>query len=154
MERAYAAGLVPVLCDRTLIKESLVNILVNAYEALEGRGTITVSAECVTARAYVEAKEGAKSPTTSLEHGAPGGSDRLLVVRIADTGPGIPPELLDRIFYPFFTTKPSGSGIGLPSARKAVESHGGWLDVESEPGRGTNFIMKLPVGGRTSGASA
>ena len=121
---------------------------------MEGRGTITVSAECVTARAYVEAKEGGKGPAAPGERGAPDGSDRLLVVRIGDTGPGIPPELLDRIFYPFFTTKPAGSGIGLASARKAVESHGGWLDVESEPGRGTTFIMKLPVGGRTSGASA
>src|SRR5207247_9495449 len=81
VERAYAAGLVPVLCDRTLIKESLVNILVNAYEAMEGRGTITVSAACVPARAYVEAKEGAKSPAVSLEPGAPDGSDRLLVLR-------------------------------------------------------------------------
>jgi PAS domain S-box-containing protein len=150
VERTYAAGLVPVLCDRTLINDSLVNILVNAYEAMEGRGTITVSAECVAARA----KERATGVVAPSADGARDDSERILVVRIADTGPGIPPQLRDRIFYPFFTTKPQGSGIGLASARKAVESHGGWLDVESEPGQGTTFIMKLPLGGRTSGANA
>jgi len=138
VERRYAAELPAVACDKTLILESLVNILVNAYEALGGRGTITVAAECVSSRT------GADSATASLE--------RLLVIRITDSGPGVPPELIDRIFYPFFTTKTSGSGIGLASARKAVESHGGWLDVESEPGKSTTFTMKLPVAGAASGA--
>ena len=70
--RAYAAaGLVPVHCDRTLIKESLVNILVNAYEAMEGPGTITVSAECVPARAYVEPSERGNGPAAPHATGAP-----------------------------------------------------------------------------------
>ena len=79
----------------------------------------------------------------------PGGAgeapEHCLLVRVSDTGPGIPADLRDRIFYPFFTTKTSGSGIGLAMARKVVESHGGWLDVESEPGRGATFILKIPV---------
>jgi signal transduction histidine kinase len=130
VERHYAADLPTVKCDRALIRESLINILVNAYESLGGRGSITLSIECAR------------------------GAERVLVIRITDSGPGVPPELIDRIFYPFFTTKTNGSGIGLASARKAVESHGGWLDVESELGRSTTFIMKLPVAGAASGAHA
>jgi len=140
IERCYPDDLLVIACDRALILESLVNILVNAYEALGGRGTITVAAESTSPRTAGDA--------------APGSADRQLVVRITDSGPGVPPELIDRIFYPFFTTKTSGSGIGLASARKAVESHGGWLDVESEPGKGTTFTMKLPVAGAASGARA
>ena len=139
VDRHYASDLAQVSCDRSLIRESLINILVNAYEALDGRGTIAVSAECAI-------------PRTGTDPAA--GADRILVIRISDSGPGVPPELLDRIFYPFFTTKTNGAGIGLASARKAVESHGGWLDVESDPGLSTTFTMKLPVAGADSGAHA
>jgi len=140
VERRYGAGLTHVACDRSLIRESLINILVNAYEALDGHGTISVSAECAYLRPGGDAAAGA--------------AERLLIIRISDSGPGVPPELIDRIFYPFFTTKTSGSGIGLASARKAVESHGGWLDVESEPGKSTTFTLKLPVAGAATGARA
>ena len=131
--RAYEPGRMEILCDRTLIKESLVNLLVNAYEALEGRGAITVSAEPVPPR------------PSSLQDEEPLTGERHALLRISDTGPGIPAHLIDRIFFPFFTTKTTGSGIGLAMVRKVVESHGGWLDVESEPGKGTTFTLKLPL---------
>ncbi|HEV8397110.1 MAG TPA: ATP-binding protein, partial [Vicinamibacterales bacterium] len=68
-------------------------------------------------------------------------------VEIADTGRGIPPEILSRIFEPFFTTKPAGegTGLGLSLCRSIVEEHGGTITVESVPGRGTTFGVELPV---------
>jgi signal transduction histidine kinase len=64
---------------------------------------------------------------------------------VADTGPGIPPELRRRVFDMHFTTKTSGTGIGLYVARSVTEAHGGELEVETEPGRGTLFRFRLPL---------
>ncbi|HEV8375975.1 MAG TPA: ATP-binding protein [Candidatus Polarisedimenticolia bacterium] len=78
--------------------------------------------------------------------------DSYAVVRITDTGKGIPEEVHDRLFYPFFTTKQTGSGVGLPLARKIVDGHQGILDFESQVGRGSTFIVKLPLVTRHDGA--
>jgi signal transduction histidine kinase len=59
----------------------------------------------------------------------------------------MPPEVLRRIFHPFFTTKEEGSGLGVPAAQKILDAHGGSLDVRSEPGRGTTFIVLVPAFG-------
>jgi signal transduction histidine kinase len=67
------------------------------------------------------------------------------VVSIADSGPGIPPGLRERIFYPFFTTKDAGSGVGLAKAQKIVTSHGGSIELESAPGAGATFRVRLPA---------
>jgi two-component system NtrC family sensor kinase len=66
-------------------------------------------------------------------------------IKISDDGCGIPEEVLGKIFYPFFTTKERGSGIGLAIAQKIIDSHRGSIDVESEVGRGTTFTVKLPL---------
>ena len=73
--------------------------------------------------------------------------DERVVIAVADTGPGIPPEVQGRIFEPFFSTKPvgEGTGLGLPLCQGIVESHGGTLRVESRPGEGATFIIELPV---------
>ncbi|HMC82596.1 MAG TPA: ATP-binding protein, partial [Candidatus Polarisedimenticolia bacterium] len=68
-----------------------------------------------------------------------------IVIRVRDSGPGIPPKIRERLFFPFFTSKPGGSGMGLAVARKIVESHHGILDVDSGTGRGATFIVKLPL---------
>jgi signal transduction histidine kinase len=109
-------GLPRVNADPTLLRQVLVNLLLNGVEAIEGEGRITVGAE------------------TRGSH---------VVLRVSDTGRGIPPELRDRIWDMYFTTKPSGIGMGLPIARRIVEAHGGKIEFESDGG--TTFRVFLPV---------
>ena len=71
----------------------------------------------------------------------------MLEIEIVDNGPGIPPDLIDRIFSPFFTTKPQGTGLGLAIVRKIVDAHDGRIDVSVGPKTGTRFVVTLPVNG-------
>jgi signal transduction histidine kinase len=80
--------------------------------------------------------------TLTLIGRADGGSVCLDVI---DTGCGMTPDVLANLFQPFHTTKKTGTGLGLPTARKVVVAHGGSLDVQSEPGRGTKFTVRLPA---------
>jgi signal transduction histidine kinase len=66
-------------------------------------------------------------------------------IRVCDDGDGIAPEIIDRIFDPFFTTKPDGTGLGLAITRRIVEGHGGAIRFETAPGKGTTFIIRLPI---------
>ena len=68
-----------------------------------------------------------------------------MVIQVSDDGPGLPPEMVDRMFTPFFTTKAQGSGLGLAIIRKIVDAHDGRIDVSSAPGLGTRFTVTLPV---------
>jgi signal transduction histidine kinase len=74
-----------------------------------------------------------------------------VVVEVADEGPGMPPDVADRVFSPFFTTKPQGSGLGLSIVRKIVDAHDGSIDLETAPGRGTVIRVTLPVRGSEEG---
>lgn len=114
------ADLPMVEVDRELIKQGLLNLLLNAVQAMPQGGTITLQAV--------------------PEPGA-------IAVSVIDTGPGISPDLRSRIFEPFFTTRSGGSGLGLPLLRRIVEAHGGEVQVESEPGHGTKFTVRLPTAG-------
>ena len=133
-----------MFCDGPLIKEGIVNILVNAYEAVGGKGTITVSVASASGKPQIEGVAEHR-PAPQGKTPSDGAPERLLVIRVQDTGPGIPPGLRDRVFLPFFSTKARGSGIGLAAARKVVEAHGGWIDVESEPQQGAAFVIKVPM---------
>jgi signal transduction histidine kinase len=64
---------------------------------------------------------------------------------LIDTGKGMPPEVVAKVFQPFFSTKPGGTGLGLPTARKIIVAHGGTIDVQSEVGHGTKFTIRLPA---------
>lgn len=111
-----------VTVNRTRIEQILVNLLVNAVDAIgEQRGTITMRTRLDEATSRV-------------------------VCEVTDSGCGIPPDQLDKIFLPFFTTKPEdrGTGLGLPVAREIVESYGGELNVRSVVGEGTTFTFCLP----------
>jgi CheY-like chemotaxis protein len=121
--------------DPTQLQQVLMNLCVNARDAMPEGGVLTLRLENVRldeagARVHVKARPG---PYT--------------VMSVQDTGVGIPPELLDKIFDPFFTTKPvgQGTGLGLATVLGIVESHGGFVTVESEVGRGSTFAVYLPA---------
>ena len=73
---------------------------------------------------------------------------RWIVLDVIDTGVGMTEEVRARIFDAFFSTRPAGSGLGLPTARKIIEAHGGTIQVQSEPGKGSQFTVRLPVSER------
>lgn len=108
------------------------NLLTNAYEALEGTGRITISARVVPRGPRVP---GAHEPDPRM----------TLLVEVADSGPGIAPDIAERIFDPFFTTKVTGSGLGLAIVRKIIDAHNGRLDLRTAPGEGTVIAIALPV---------
>lgn len=106
-----------VQMDVPHIKSVLINLIFNAAEAFKEHGTIRINL-----------KE----------------SGRYFQMIVADDGPGIPIELQTKIFHPFFSTKPHGSGFGLAESRRIIDSHGGEIEVWSEPGKGTVFTIILP----------
>jgi two-component system sensor histidine kinase HydH len=114
----YDLSLPPVLLDVDLFKQALFNLVRNAQLAMPDGGELIL--------------------TTRRE------ADRA-VLDVIDTGLGIPPEMQEKVFDAFVSTRPGGSGLGLPTTRKIVEAHGGTIDLESEPGRGTKFTIRLPL---------
>ena len=104
--------------DRQLIRQALLNLILNAVEAMPEGGRLTLTLE---------------------RHG------EMAVIQVKDTGRGISPEHRNRIFQLFFTTRPGGSGIGLASTFRTVQLHNGAIDFETEVGRGTSFRMELPL---------
>lgn len=109
----------PVTADPNQLKEALRNLIINAVQAMPEGGVLSIIAQ-------------------------PESGDRVSIA-VCDTGVGIPPENLDRIFTPFFTTKAKGSGLGLANVQKIVESHGGTISVQSQEGKGTVVRLLLPV---------
>ena len=110
----------PVLADRVQIGQVLLNLMRNAVEAMQAQTRRELVVRTLLAESMVE-------------------------VRVSDTGPGIAPEIRDRLFQPFATTKPSGMGVGLSICRSIVEAHGGAISVDDAAGGGTEFRFTLPV---------
>ena len=134
-----AAGLWLVPGDATQLHQLLLNLAVNARDALSSGGVITLSARNVS----LDARAAGRHP---LAH--PGD---YVALTVADTGTGIAPEILDRVFDPFFTTKgEAGSGMGLSTALGIVKSHGGFITVDTEVGRGAQFHVYLPADRRAA----
>jgi signal transduction histidine kinase len=134
--------------DVALLEQALTNILANAVDACHGNGAINVF---LGMSRHVTELVRLNRQVDRLLPGNSGKEEQFLRIHIRDNGPGIPPEVQDRIFVPFFTTKKTGTGIGLPIAQKIVHAHGGVMDMESEVGKGTEFIIKIPMrhhGGR------
>lgn len=121
-----------ISADPHQLSQLFTNLLVNAYEAVGGAGTITITG-------WREDIETVGETTLDVVESP------VIRIDIADDGAGIPGEVLDRIFDPFFTSKPQGSGLGLAIVRKIVEAHEGSIDVATRPGEGTCFRVMLPV---------
>jgi len=126
MELDKGENIPPIDHDPHQINQVLLNLLLNAIQAMEKPGSIFV-----TLRRDKDA----------------------VLITVADQGKGIPPENLSNIFRPFFTTKGHGTGLGLSLARRIVEAHGGSITVRSEVGKGTQFVLRLPVAHPTAPAS-
>jgi signal transduction histidine kinase len=121
-------GLPPIQGDSHQLTQLFTNLLINAYEAMEGSGRVVISGDRV-----------------QLPETPDGEAREAVIVEVADTGPGISPEVADKIFDPFFTTKAKGSGLGLAIVRKIVDAHDGHIDMRSAPKRGTSIRVTLPV---------
>ena len=113
-----SADLPLVPLDSELFKQALLNLMLNAEQAMPEGGEITIQA--------VQERE-------------------AICLSLIDTGKGISDEVLGKIFQPFFSTRTGGHGLGLPTTRKIVEAHGGVIEVQSEIGRGTKFTIRLPI---------
>jgi signal transduction histidine kinase len=118
--------------DHHQLSQVFTNLVANAFDALEGKGRIAISA---TLGSFDEDPAFAQ----------PQGATPTVVVEVADNGPGVPADLTDRIFNPFFTTKPQGTGLGLAIVRKIVDAHDGQIDLDSSPETGTRFRVTLPI---------
>ena len=120
-----------MLADPQQLRQLFGNLLANAFEAMEGSGHIDIRTSLVPGDDDTVRPEDALPPQVAIE--------------VRDSGPGISADDLERIFSPFFTTKPQGTGLGLAIVRKVVDAHDGHIDATSAPGRGATFRVTLPV---------
>jgi signal transduction histidine kinase len=111
--------------DSPQVKQAVLNLMLNAVQAM---GQQSGPRELILRTAREVDRQGRASN----------------VLHVIDTGPGIEPKVMEKIFTPYFTTKSGGTGLGLPTARRLIEAHGGRIDVHTEPGRGTDFVVRLP----------
>lgn len=134
------ANLWPVVADATQLHQVLMNLCVNARDAMPNGGTLTIGASNV------------RLGPDELHLHPDARPCRYTVLTVGDTGHGIPAEIIDRVFDPFFTTKDlgKGSGLGLSTVLGIMRSHGGFITVQSEPGKGTVFRGYLPAAGETA----
>lgn len=110
----------PLVCrlDADMLKQVLLNLFINAQQAMRGGGELMI-------RTYRKGQDA--------------------VIEISDTGSGIPADKIEHIFDAYYTSRPQGSGLGLPTAKKIVEAHDGNITVNSEPDKGTAFVIRLPI---------
>ena len=127
IRRDYDAGLPLIDLDRDQMVQALLNLVSNAATALEGQGSLSLRTRAV--------------------HNFTIGDTRHRVIasiEIEDDGPGIPHDLQDSIFYPLVTSRPEGTGLGLPAAQELISRHGGLIEFESRPGK-TVFFVRVPI---------
>lgn len=117
--KSYDIHLPPCRIDINLVKQAILNIVINAEQAMEQGGELMIRTSC---------------------------DNKFIQIDITDTGSGIPKDSLDKIFQVYYSTKKSGTGLGLPTAKRIIEEHKGMITVQSEENKGSNFSIKLPLG--------
>ena len=134
LKTSLAENLWTIMGDATQLHQVLLNLAVNARDAMPEGGTLTISAENEMVETSFDSEQAVK----------PG---FYVVIKVTDTGTGIPREILDKIFEPFFTTKEmgKGTGLGLATVLGIVKSHGGVVQVQTEVNKGTTFVIYLPA---------
>jgi two-component system nitrogen regulation sensor histidine kinase GlnL len=130
IERSFDPSIPDLYADADRLVQVFLNLMRNALQALEGRGTLRISTRMALDH-RLTGEHGEALPTVSIS--------------VEDDGPGIAPELLERVATPLFTTRQAGTGLGLAVARHWVALHDGALRIESAPGRGTQVRVNLPV---------
>jgi two-component system nitrogen regulation sensor histidine kinase GlnL len=125
--RDYDPGLPLIDLDRDQVVQALLNLVRNAAAALDGQGTITLRSRAVTNFTIGDTRHSV-----------------IATIEIEDDGPGIPFDLQDSVFYPLVTSRPEGTGLGLPAAQELMSRHGGLIEFESRPGR-TVFYVRIPL---------
>ena len=128
--------------DPGLLEQAVTNIVGNAVDSCGGKGKVEITFG--VSRHFSDLMRLGRR-LESILGGHSGNEEEFVRISIRDNGPGIPPEVEEKIFVPFFTTKKTGTGLGLPLSQKIIHAHGGVLDLESEPGKGADFIIKIPV---------
>jgi signal transduction histidine kinase len=129
-----------VVADPSRIEQVLVNLILNALDAMPEGGELALHTEV--------------APADVVSTGENERTKQFVVITVADTGVGIPENLQSTVFDPFFTTKPDGkgAGLGLSSAYEIVRQHNGYVKVQSAPGAGTKFSIYFPIGERAASA--
>jgi len=138
IELDVARGIPLMDGDDNQLCQVFTNLLTNAFEAMNGRGHVWLRAALAAVEPDPHGASDAAPPAPAV------------VIDVIDDGPGVSTELSDKIFNPFFTTKTTGSGLGLPIVRKIVDAHDGRIDLSSTPGQGTRFRVTLPVSSKSS----
>jgi two-component system nitrogen regulation sensor histidine kinase GlnL len=127
VHRDYDPGLPVIDLDRDQMVQAFLNLVRNAVAALDGHGTLTLRSRAVT-----------NFTIGDIRHRV------IATIEIEDDGPGIPSDLQDSVFYPLVTSKPEGTGLGLPAAQELISRHGGLIEFDSRPGR-TVFFVRIPL---------
>jgi signal transduction histidine kinase len=109
----------PMSADADMLRVVFQNLFINSAHAMQGKGRIRVAVEPV---------------------------DTTCQIAFIDAGPGIPPDIREKIFTPFFTTKTRGSGLGLPTVKRLIEAHNGQVAIDCPPAGGTTVVLRLPMG--------
>ncbi len=127
VQRDYDPGLPLIDLDRDQMVQAFLNLVRNAVAALDGHGTLTLRSRAIT-----------NFTIGDIRHRV------IATIEIEDDGPGVPSDLQDSVFYPLVTSKPDGTGLGLPAAQELISRHGGLIEFDSRPGR-TVFFVRIPL---------